>query len=84
MQLRAARRRLAFEHLLDKVDATPWTIELIAQQLIGRAGRVTEAAVHALAQNGFGFQSVRGVKKFGGEFSLHVGCWLAAMAGLNN
>ena len=49
----------AFEHLLDQVDAAARPVELIAEQLIGRAGGVAEAAVHALAQNRFGLARPR-------------------------
>ncbi|MNL63331.1 hypothetical protein D3C87_1874610 [compost metagenome] len=46
---------VAFQHLLDQVDAPPRPIQFIAQQLIGRAGGIAKAAVHASAQNAFGF-----------------------------
>ena len=54
VQLRRARRRVAFEHLLDEVDAAARAVELVAEQLVGRAGRGAEAAVHALAQDRLG------------------------------
>ena len=46
--------RVAFEHLLDQVDAAARAVELVAEQLIGRAGRGAEAAMHALAQDRVG------------------------------
>ena len=58
VQLRAARGACAFEHLLDQVDAAARTVELVAEQLIGRAGRGAEAAVHALAQDRVGLAAV--------------------------
>ena len=72
VQLRAARRRLAFEHLLDQVDAPARAVELVAQQLVGRAGGGAEAAVHALAQDGLGLCAVGRALEFGGEFGLHL------------
>jgi hypothetical protein len=71
MLLRLARRRLTFEHLLDKVNASARTVELVAQQLVGRAGGGTKAAVHALAQNSFGSQAVGRALEFGCEMGLH-------------
>jgi hypothetical protein len=59
VQLRLARRLGAFQHLLDQVDAPARAIELVAQQLIGRAGGGAEAAVHAGAQDRFGLVAVR-------------------------
>ena len=41
----------AFEHLLDQIDAAARAVEFVAEQLIGRAGRGAEAAVHAFAQD---------------------------------
>ncbi len=71
VQLRRARRRVAFEHLLDQVDAAARAVELVAEQLVGRAGRGAEAAVHALAQDGFGFAAFGGAGELGGEMGLH-------------
>ena len=71
VQLRLARRSLAFKHLFHQVDAPARPVELVAQQLVGRAGGVAKAAVHALAQDGFGGQAVCGVFEFGREFGVH-------------
>ncbi len=49
------RDLVALQHLFDQVDAPPWTIQFIAKQLIGRAGGIAEAAVHAGAQDTVGF-----------------------------
>ena len=57
----------ALEHLLDQVDAAARAVELVAEQLVGRAGRGAEAAVHALAQDGLGLDAVGGAGEFGGE-----------------
>ncbi|MNF89567.1 hypothetical protein D3C84_720970 [compost metagenome] len=46
---------VAFQHLLDQVDAPARAIQFIAEQLIGRARGVTETAVHAGAQDAVGF-----------------------------
>ena len=67
-QLRQVRQRsrcscvlrvgcLAFQHLLDQVDAAARAVELVAQQLVGGAGGGAEAAVHALAQDGLGLRA---------------------------
>ena len=48
-------------------------IELVAQQLIGRASRGTEAAVNAFAQNGLGRLAVACAFEIGGGMGLHVG-----------
>ena len=49
------RDLVAFQHLLDQVDAPARAIQFIAEQLIGRAGGVAESAVHAGAQDAVGF-----------------------------
>jgi hypothetical protein len=54
VQLGLAGRFHAFQHLLDQVDAAARAIQLIAQQLVSRAGSGTEAAVDAGAQDGLG------------------------------
>ena len=64
----------AFEHLLDQVDAAPWAIELVAQQLVGGAGGGAKTAVHAVAHNGFGRLAVGRVLVFGGKRGLHGRC----------
>ena len=73
MQLGLAGRLLAFEHLLDQVDAAARAIELVAEQLVGGACGVAEAAVHTLAQDGLGLAAFGGVHEFGRELGLH---WL--------
>src|SRR5690606_12352836 len=47
------------EHLLDQIDPPARTIELVAEQHVGRARRRAEAAVHALAQDLLGFSEIR-------------------------
>ena len=69
--LRGTRGRCAFEHLLDEIDAAARAGELIAEQLVGRAGGIAKAAVHALAQDGFGLRAVGGLLEFGAEARLH-------------
>ena len=73
VDLRRARHRLAFEHLLHQVDAPARAVELVAEQLVGRAGRGAEAAVHALAQDRLGLDAFGRVLEFGGEMGLHAG-----------
>ena len=63
--------RLAFQDLLDQVDAAARTIQLIAQQLIGGASRGTETAMHALTQDGIGLLPFVRVFDKVGEIGLH-------------
>ena len=44
------RRLAALQHVLDQVDAAARTVELVAEQHVGRAGRGAEAAMDAAAQ----------------------------------
>jgi hypothetical protein len=44
----------------------------IAQQLVGGTRGRAKTAVHAFAQNGFGFLAIGGVLVFGGEIGLHL------------
>ena len=71
MQLGFWGGRVPFKHLLDKVDAATRAVQLVTQQLVGGTGRRAKAAVHTLAQNGFGLQAFGGVFEFGGELGLH-------------
>ena len=72
VQLCRCARRSAFEHLLHQVDAPARTVELIATQLVGRAGCVAEAAVHAPADDSCGFLTVGCVPDEIGQIRLHV------------
>ena len=71
MKLRRLGRRRAFEHLLHQVDATAGSVELIAQQLIGRTCRGAEAAVHAGAQDRIGFAAFRRIANERREIRFH-------------
>ena len=44
---------------LDLIDAPARTVELVAEQRMGRTGRVAEAAMHALAQDFVGLGDLR-------------------------
>src|SRR5437588_5179784 len=46
--------RLSFQPFLHEVDAATWRIHLLAVENIGRAGGQTEAAVHAIVDQGRG------------------------------
>ncbi|MFK4510541.1 hypothetical protein ABIF81_005719 [Bradyrhizobium daqingense] len=52
------RRLVLLQHLLDQIDAAAWTIELVAEQDIGRTSRRAEAAMDAGAQDLVGFGDV--------------------------
>jgi hypothetical protein len=69
--LRPARHGCAFEHLLDQVDAAARAVELVAQQLVGRAGGGAEAAMHALAQDDLRRLALAGVFELGAQPGLH-------------
>ena len=71
VQLRLRGRRRAFEHLLDEVDAPARAVELVAQELVGRAGRGAEPAVDAATQDGVGFPALGRVPDECGERGLH-------------
>ena len=63
--------RPAFENLLDQINAAARPVELVTEQLVGRAGRGAEAAMHATAQNGLGFPAGRGIANEIGESGIH-------------
>ncbi len=72
VQLGLGGDRRAFQHLLHQVDTAARAVELVAEQLVGGAGGVAEAAVHAFSQDRVGFAAVRGFEQGGGEPGLHV------------
>jgi hypothetical protein len=55
VQARALGDLPALERALHEVDAAARRIEVVAEKLVGRAGRGAKPAVHAFAQDGFGF-----------------------------
>ena len=71
MQLRFLRYRLAFQHLLNQVNAAARTIQLVAKQLIGRAGGKAESAMNTSAYYRFGFLPFGRILDESSEFSLH-------------
>ena len=71
VQLGLLRDRLALEHLLDEVDASARPVELVAQELVRRARRRAEAAVHARAQDRVGLAALGRVAEFRSEIGLH-------------
>ncbi len=74
MELSPSRRGAAFQHLLDEIDASPGTVQLVTEELIGRAGGGAEAAVHALAQDPVGLPAFGRILDERGEIGLHDGC----------
>ena len=52
---------LSLEYLFNQIYSTPWPIQFITQELIGRAGRVTKPAMNAGTQNGVGFATRIGI-----------------------
>ena len=71
MQLCLLGGWLSFEDLLDQIDATARTIELITELLVGGSRRGTESAMHALAQNSIRFLTLRRVFDEISEIGLH-------------
>ena len=68
---RLHRGRAAFEYLLHQVDAAAWPVQFVADQLVGRAGRGAEAAVHAGTQDRLGLPALGGVADEIGQACLH-------------
>src|SRR6202000_27640 len=66
------RRAVLFQHLLDQVDAAARTVEFVAEQHIGRAGRGTKAAMHAGAQDLVGFRDIGIGELRQAEFGFHA------------
>ena len=85
MQLRALRDFRPLQHLLDEVDAPSRTVELIAEHLVGWAGRIAEPAVHAFAQDRLRVLAVAGLAEFRAQRSLHGGSEIGIeSAGIEN
>ena len=63
--------RLAFKNLFDQIDPAARPIQFVAQQLVGRTGGRTKAAVHAFAQDFLGFLAGPGIADEIGEFGFH-------------
>ena len=73
VQLRLGGDRTSLQHLLDEIDAPARSVELVAEQLVRRARRVAEAAVHAGAKDRVGLAAFRCVLDEIGERGLHGG-----------
>jgi hypothetical protein len=52
--------RAGLEHLLHEIDAPARAVQLVAEQLVGRAGGVAEAAMDAISQDAVGLAAGRG------------------------
>jgi len=72
VKLRASPDLGAFQHLLDQVDPAARAVKLVAQELVGRAGRRAEAAVHAAAQDRLGLAALGSVPNEVGEMRFHL------------
>ena len=72
MQLRFGGDFVAFENLFDQIDASARPVELVAKQLIGRARRGAEPAMHTLAQDRVRLLAFGRVSDEIGEGSLHL------------
>jgi hypothetical protein len=74
------RRPAVLQHVLDQVDPPARAVELVAQHLVGRAGRGAEAAMHAGAQDLVRPRDRRVAQLLGGEIGLHAGSQAATGA----
>ncbi len=66
------RRPVVLQHVLDQIDPATWTVELVAERDIGRAGGSAETAMHAFAQDLLGFGNTGILELLGCEIGLHV------------
>ena len=64
-------RTVVLQHVLDEINSAARTIEFVAEQRIGRAGRGAEAAMHAGAQDLFALPRVGIGELREGEMRLH-------------
>ena len=71
MKLRRCRRRSAFEHLFDQVNAPAWTVELVTEQLIRRARGQAKAAMNAGAENRISLATLRRIANERRKIRLH-------------
>src|SRR6185437_3357071 len=71
VELRPGGHFGAFERLLDEVDAPARPVQLVAEQLVRRARRRAEAAVHARAEDRFRLLAVGRVRDGGQQPRLH-------------
>lgn len=71
MDLGGAARLVPFQEGLDEVDAPARSVQLVAQEPVGRAARRAETAMDATAQDGVGLPARRRVLDEGGERRLH-------------
>ncbi len=71
MQLCLRRGWRALKHLLDQINAPARAVEFVAEQLIGRAGRVAKTAMHAAAEDFFGLGGAGQLARLFAEGGLH-------------
>jgi hypothetical protein len=71
VQLDAGAGFVAFQELLDEINAATRSVQLVAGKLIGGTGGIAESAVHAAAQYGVGLAALEGVFDFVAKGSLH-------------
>ena len=68
----AVRRAAVFEHFLDQVDPSPRTVEFIANQLVGWAGRIAHSAMNARPDDLVGASDFRDCQLVCSELRLHA------------
>src|SRR5574337_505676 len=71
VQARLLGRLGTLKNLLHEIDAAAGPVQLIPQDLVGRTGGGTEAAMDALAEDFLGLAAVRRVFDEIGELGLH-------------
>ncbi len=71
VQLRAGGGRDALQHLFHQVDAPARAVQLIAEQLVSRAGGRAKPAMHALSQDGISLRALGRALDEIGQCGLH-------------
>ena len=72
MELGLAAGGLAFQDLLDQIDAAPGSVQFIAQELVGGTGGGAETAVHTGPQDGVRLLALVTVADKIGQLGLHT------------
>ena len=61
----------AFQHLFYQIDTAARAVQLVAEDLVGRTGRIAEAAMHASAQDVFRLGAARQGEGGSVQLGLH-------------
>ena len=83
MLLRGASRGMALKHLLHQINAAPWSVKLIARQLVGRTGGITKPQCTHWRNTALGLTACWLILKFGSELGLHDKTSQSGTEGIN-